>query len=109
MNYKVLNEEFVTKAEIKEILSQRKDLELEQKLSKEHAGAFKKLKLDKVLKLKEDLKALGNPKLNDELIVKVIDIFPSNIDELKVVLQMSLIPFSDDEIQKVFECLESYL
>jgi DNA-directed RNA polymerase subunit F len=109
MNYKVLKEEFVTKAEIKEILSQRKDLELEQKLSKEHVGAFKKLKLDKVLKLKEDLKALGNPKLNDELIVKIIDIFPSNIDELKVVLQMSLIPFSDDEIQKVFECLKSYL
>ena len=85
MNYKILNEEFVTKAEIKEILSQRKDLEGEQKISKEHVGAFKKLKLDKVLKLKEDLRALNNAKLNDELIVKVIDIFPSSIDELKVV------------------------
>jgi len=109
MNYKILDEEYVTKAEIKEILAKRKDLELEQKLAKEHAGNYKKIKVDKALKLKEDLKNLGNIKLKDDLIVKIIDILPASIDELKVVLQISLIPFSDEEIEKVFELVKPNL
>lgn len=109
MNYKLINEEYVTKAEIKKILSERKDLELEQKLTKEHTGNYKKLKADKALKLKDDLKNLNNIKLQDDLIVKIIDILPASIDELKVVLQMSLIPFSDEEIEKVFEVVKPNL
>ena len=109
MNYKVLNEEFVTKAEVKKILSERKDLELEQKLVKEHTGEYKKLKIEKALKLKDELKALANSKLKEDLIVKIIDILPSSIDELRAVLQMSLIPFNEDEIEKVFELVKAYL
>jgi DNA-directed RNA polymerase subunit F len=109
MNYKLINEEHVTKSEIKKILSKRKDLEMEQKSTKEHVGNYKKLKSDKVLKLKKDLKKLDNIKLQDDLIVKIIDILPASIDELKIVLQMSLIPFNDEEIEKVFEVLKPYL
>jgi len=109
MNYKILDEEYVTKAEIKKILSERKDVEMEQKLAKEHASNYKKLKLEKALKLKDDLKKLGNPKLKNDLIVKIVDILPQSIDELRVVLQMSLIPFNDEEIEKVFELVKPNL
>ncbi|MDD2678853.1 MAG: hypothetical protein PHT91_03210 [Candidatus Nanoarchaeia archaeon] len=106
MNYKILDEEYVTKAEIKKILSERKDVELEQKLAKEHAGNYKKVRIDKALKMKKELRDLGNPKLKDDLIVKIIDILPASLDELKLVLQMSLIPFTDEEIEKVFELVK---
>jgi DNA-directed RNA polymerase subunit F len=109
MNYKVLNEEYVTKAEIKKILSERKDLEMEQKLIKEHTGNYKKLNVEKALKLKDNLKNMNNIKLKEDLIIKIIDILPASIDELKVVLQMSLIPFSDEEIEKVFELVKPNL
>jgi DNA-directed RNA polymerase subunit F len=82
---------------------------MEQKLTKEHTAEYKKLKIEKALKLKEDLKNLNNIKLKDDLIVKIIDILPASIDELKVVLQMSLIPFNDEEIEKVFELVKPNL
>ena len=109
MNYKTLSEEYVTKAEIKKILSERKDLEMEQKLTKEHAGEYKKLKVEKAIKLRDDLRNLNNIKLKDDLIVKVVDILPASIDELRVVLQMSLIPFAEEEIEKVFEVVKANL
>jgi DNA-directed RNA polymerase subunit F len=109
MNYKILEDEYVTKAEVKKILAERKDLELEQKLTKEHTANYKKMRINKALKLKDELKNLNIPKLKDELIIKIVDILPESLDELKVILQMSLIPFNDDEIEKVFELLKNNL
>lgn len=108
MNFEVLKKEFVTKAEVKNMLKGKKDLEMEQKLTKEHVKGYKKLKLKQVKKLKKDLNDLNFTKLKDELIVKIIDVMPEDKDDLRVILKMSVIPFTDEEIEKIFECVSSY-
>ncbi|MBN1924172.1 MAG: hypothetical protein JW791_05465 [Nanoarchaeota archaeon] len=109
MNFEVLNEEFVTKSEVKDILSGKKDLEMEQKLTKEHVKSYKKLTPAKVQKLKEELKALSISKLKEEIVIKIIDIMPGDKDDLNAVLQMGVIPFTDEEIEKIFEVVKPYV
>ncbi|PIU62321.1 hypothetical protein COX58_03515 [archaeon CG_4_10_14_0_2_um_filter_Archaea_38_6] len=109
MNFEVIEENFVTMREVKNILKDRKDLEMEQKLTKEHVISYKKLKTAQVESLKKELEALSFTKLKGELIVKIIDILPSDKDDLKTILQMSVIPFTDEEIEKIFECAAHHL
>jgi len=109
MNFEVKHEEFVTLAEVKKILSEKKESEMEQKFTKEHVKDYKKLTLAKAEKLKSDLENLSIAKLKEELVVKIVDILPVDIDDLNVILQMSVIPFTDEEIEKIFECVKPYV
>ena len=109
MNFEILNEEFVTKAEVKEILKGKKELELEQKLTKEHVKNYKKLTILKIKKFKKELEALNLTKLKSEIIIKIIDILPEDKEDLKLVLQMSVIPFTEEEIEKIYECVKPYV
>lgn len=109
MNFEVLNKEYVTKAEVKDILSKKKELEMEQKFTKEHVKTYKKLTLAKIKKAKKDLEDLQITKLKKEIIIKIIDVLPTNKDEVNVILQMSVIPFTPEEIEKIFEVVKTYV
>ena len=109
MNFEVLNEEFLSKLDVKKILSTKTELEMEQKLTKEHVSSYKKLTPAKAEGLKKALKDAGITKLKNDLMVKIIDIVPKNKDDLNVLLQMSVIPFTDEEIEKIFEIVTPYV
>ncbi len=109
MNFEILAEEFVTKGEVKKILSGKKNLELEQKLTKEHVSHYKKLTLAKIKELKTKLQELNITKLKPEIITKIIDILPQDIQDLELILKMSIVPFTKEEIEKIFECVKPYV
>jgi len=109
MNFDIVNEEYITKAEVKKILTSKKELALEQKLTKEHVKDYVALTPAKAEKLKKELELIDNSKLKQEILIKIIDIMPKTIEELKLIVQMSVIPFNQEEIEKVFECVKPYV
>lgn len=109
MNFELLKEEWISNSEVKKILTGKKDLEFEQKHTKEHVKDFSKLTVAKVNKLKKSLVSLDLSKLKHEFIINIINILPKDIDEIKLVLSMSVIPFNDEEFQKIYECVKPYV
>ncbi|VVB74145.1 Uncharacterised protein [Candidatus Tiddalikarchaeum anstoanum] len=110
MNLEIVSEEYMTNAEVKKILTGKKDTteQVEQGRAKEHVKDFSKLPVEKAVKLKKELADLSIGKLKPELIVLIINLLPKDVDELKLALSMSVMPFGDDEIQKIFECVKPY-
>jgi len=108
MNFEIINEECVTKTEVKELLKKRTNLEFEQKMTKEHVKDAK-LTIAKVSGMKKELEELKLTKLKQYLIVKIIDILPADEEELKMIFSMEIVPFNDEEVKKIMEVVKKYL
>ena len=111
VDYEVIKEKFVPVSSAKEILSkeEKDDLEYQQTLALEHAKKFSKLSEKDAYKLIEELQALDNRKLKDKYIVKIADILPKDMEELKVILSGSPVSFDDENLKKVLEIVKKYV
>ena len=110
IDYEVLEERVVSLPEVKEILKKRKkEAKYEQKLAYEHANKFAKLTLKQAESLAKDLRALELRKLKDEVIVKIIDLLPKSVEDLKVVVSGSKLGFKPEELEKVMEVVKKYV
>lgn len=58
-----------------------KDIEVSPQVS-EYLKAFCKISKEEAEKLIAGIKALNNPKLNDEVIIKIVDFLPKDIEDL---------------------------
>lgn len=56
--------------------------------------------------LKEKLEKLKIPRLKDHHIVKIVDLLPQTIDELKVILQGYTISLSNDNLKKIIAAVK---
>jgi DNA-directed RNA polymerase subunit F len=83
----ILSKKALTLAEVKEL---RKKSE-EKKPIDEYLAKFNKNTKDKVKKMAEEIKALNNPKIKEEHIVKIIDLLPEDAEDLnKIFNEMGL-------------------
>ncbi len=107
MGYKLIEEKYLTEAEVKELLKKidKKEMTEEQKKAMEHVESVK-LSLKKVKELEEKLKELKINKLKPKFIVKIIDFLPQTYDDLKVILQTSSVAFNKEEIEKILEVVK---
>ena len=108
VEYEEVKETFVPISKVKEILEEVKDKNYEQKLAYEHAKKFSKLDAKKAQKLVEELSKLEMRKLKDDQIVKIVDIMPKDMEDLKVILEKSKIQFKEEELQKILEIVKKY-
>ncbi len=108
LDYEVIKETFIPIAKVKEILKQVKDKTYEQKLAYEHVKKFSKINLEKAEKLIKELLELEMRKLKEHQIVKIVDLMPKDVEELKVILEKSQLPFKDDELEKIIEIVKKY-
>lgn len=60
-------------------------------------------------KLFEKIMSLGIPRLKEQHIHKIIDIFPTTPNQLKVVLQNYTITLSNESMGKILEVLNEFL
>jgi len=98
----ILNKTPLTIAEAKSYLKESE----EKKPVDAYFKEFASLNLDKAKKLSEDIKALNNPKLKEEDIVKIVDFLPQDSEDLnKICLEVSL---SEEEINKILELVKKY-
>jgi DNA-directed RNA polymerase subunit F len=109
--FEILKEEIVPLSRVKEILSKKapKDLTYEQKKALDHAKEFIKLNDNEIKNLMEELKALEIRKLKDKQIIKILDILPKNIEQLKVILTETDLTFKTSELEKIMQVVKKYV
>ena len=98
----ILDKRPVTLAEVKELV-----VNLDEKpVINDYLKKFTKLSHDKAKKLFNELKELNNVKLNDEKIVKIVDILPQTNEDLnKILVDTSL---SEEETNAILEIVKKY-
>ena len=98
----ILNMKHLSLAEVKEIV---KDID-EKKDVKDYLKKFGKLSKEKAEKLDEELRTLGNAKIKEEYLVKIIDFLPRDAEELnKIFHDISL---DEKEINEILEIIKKY-
>lgn len=111
----VLKERNVSLPEVKSILEKKKreyaeknqELIYEQRRALEHARKYAKLSL----KDAEDLmKKLANLeiKLTEEQIVKIIDIMPKTVDDIRAIFAKERFKYDESKIKEILDLLEQY-
>ena len=81
-----------------------KDLDGKEEL-KDYLKKFTKLKKDKAEKLFEEIKALNNPKIKEENIIKIVDFLPKDKEDLVVLVDTGL---SEEETNAILEIVKKY-
>ena len=98
----ILNMKHLNLAEVKEIV---KDID-EKKDVKDYLKKFGKLSKEKAEKLNEELRTLGNAKIKEEYLVKIIDFLPRDAEELnKIFHDISL---DEKEMNEILEIIKKY-
>lgn len=97
--------DYIPLAKAKELLngaSKERELNEVQASALKHVSKFSKVSADKAAKLQKELVALG---LEDIMAVKVIDIMPANLDELRSVLYPHIQNLDQELGNKIVETL----
>jgi DNA-directed RNA polymerase subunit F len=109
---KVINEVPVSMSFVKSELARikKKDEQLNFRASKcdEYLSQFAPLSLQKADELKESLQKMDIPRLKDEHIVKIVDLLPSNVEDVKLVLSGYTINVSQDNMKKIAETVSKF-
>ena len=86
-----------------EVKAYRKERE-EKKPVDEYLADFTKATKEQAKKIAEDLRALNNPKINEEHIVKVIDLLPEDAEEVnKIFTEVNL---NEEEANAVLQIVK---
>lgn len=104
---KTLETEPIPAAKVKEILeefSEKHELSYEQNLTLAHVTNLNKLSLEDTEKLIEELEAYMEPKQA----IRVADIFPRDMDDLRLIFAKERNAPSNDEMKEILEILEKY-
>ena len=100
----------ITLRQVKELLKDLKsktaELSYEQTTTLEYATKFAKLQKAKEEKMIEELRQI--PNIEEEFIIKVVDIMPEEFEILKAVAYKNS-KLKEEELKKVFEIVQKYL
>ena len=109
----VLDEKPINMSELKEevekIKKRDKELNLRVQKTEEYLNEFMPLSGNKGKELFDKLMKLNIPRLKEIHINKIIDILPSNINELKAVLQAYTLTISNENLKKIVETVSSFV
>lgn len=96
------------KEELESIKKNEKELNFRSNKTYDYLTQFvhmNKKKYDELYKKIENLKI---PRLRDQHIIKIIDLMPGTIDEMKAVLQSYTMTVSNENLKKIVEIIEEY-
>ena len=109
----VLDEKPINMSELKEevekIKKRYKELNFRVQKTGEYLNEFMPLSGNKGKELFDKLMKLNIPRLKEIHINKIIDILPSNINELKAVLQAYTLTISNENLKKIVETVSSFV
>ena len=98
----IISQKPITLAEAREFV---KENELNKPLV-DYFKDFTSLSKDKALSLKKELEAMNNHKVNEEKIIKIVDILPRDSEDLaKIFNDVSL---SEEEVNSVLNITKGY-
>ena len=76
--------------------------------TKEYLDQFTTLPAKEAGELKEKLTKLGVPRLKEDHINKIIDILPTSVESLKVILQSYTVTVNQDNIKKIVDTVRGF-
>lgn len=108
----ILKETPITLVELKEELEKikKRDEELNFRANKteEYLSQFVTLPAKKAEELKEKITKLKIPRLKDEHMAKIIDLLPTTVEGLKVILQGYTLTVSQDSMKKIVVVVQEF-
>jgi len=104
----ILSEEPITLAEVKKKLEaiKKRDEELTYRSGKTHEY-LKQIPIEskKTKKLMKAINELEIPRVRAEHVVKIVDMMPKSVEELKIILQGFTVTVSADNMKKILSVL----
>jgi DNA-directed RNA polymerase subunit F len=110
MEKKVISMEPVALYEVKEVLKARKaekELNYEQDLTMKYVDKFAKLTEKQTQDLISKLKEIEFLKENEELVYEIINVVPTRLEQLQLMIPKDLSP-GEDELKAVVSLTEKY-
>jgi len=90
---------------IAEVKSYVKEMDNNKQVS-DYLKNFSSLSKDKAEKLAEEIRALNNPKIKEENVVKIADFLPKDLEDIsKIFTEVSL---SEEEANTILEIVKKY-
>jgi DNA-directed RNA polymerase subunit F len=100
---------YEVKKEIEAIKKRDKDLNFRAQKTEEFLNTFVTHKESDLEELTEKLRKLNIPRLRDAQIFKIVDILPTTVDDVKLVLQGYTITVSQENIKKIADTVKKYI
>ena len=113
MEAKIVSEQPISlselKAEINKVKSQEKEPSIRVTKVEDYLNSISPLAQEKEKELIEAIKKLNVPRLKDQYLVKIADMVPQTLDDLKVIMQGYAISISTDNMKKIVETANKVL
>lgn len=110
---KLIQETSISLPEIKEKLHEveARDKELSFRANKVKDYLNKLVRLDKktATELKQKLISLDIPRLKDRQIIKIIDVLPEDLEELRAVFTGEVTTITQENMEKILEAVKPYI
>ncbi|MFP4403797.1 MAG: hypothetical protein ACOC3X_02750 [Nanoarchaeota archaeon] len=96
------------KNEIEKIKKRDNELSFRAQKTEEYLNTIDVLSLKKGKELYNEIEKLKIPRLKSDHIYKIIDIFPKDIDSIKLILQGYTITVSQENMKKIVEIIKKH-
>lgn len=111
-NYTVISVKSISNSEALDIVSKKTDSDVELTYREEktlnYLSKFKKLNTENFKKAKQEILALEIPRLEEEHIIKILDIMPVNGTELRSIVSTSGTVLVDESVKKIIDTLSKF-
>ena len=108
----IISEAPVSMADMKDhlenIKKNEKELNFRSNKTHEYLSQFTVLDKKKADELTAKLTKLNIPRLKDIHIIKIVDLMPRNVDDLKAVLLSYTITINNENLKKIIEVVDQY-
>jgi len=107
----IVSEIPITMSELKKDLTKikKREEELNMRATKteEYLKQFTVLDVKKAMALKKAIAKIDVPRLKDIHIVKIIDLMPQSVDDLKIILQGYTLTVNKDNLKKLIDVIKA--
>ena len=111
-DYKILSTEPISNSEVADILNKKAnendEISYREEKTIEYLKKTVKNDLKKFNEIKDDLKKLEIPRLEENHYIKIIEIMPKNGTELRAIISNSGAIIVDENVTKVLDILKKY-
>ena len=97
------------KDELKCIKERDKELGEAANKTEEYLNQFVSLETKKAEELRKKLEELKITRLKNEFIIKIIDLMPKTVDQLKVILQGYIISLSQEDMKRIINVVNEFI
>ncbi|SRR3989338_8068661 len=105
---KIIEENPVSMLRVKEIFSKKKELSERENRLKDYINVFCKLDKKKEEELRKKLNSLNVSRLKERHIVKIIDVLPEDMDDLKVLVAGEPLGLKQEDMKKIVEVVKEF-